>query len=36
MLKQDGTVVVKAGETMPDKTLESMDFLVQGVIGQVK
>jgi basic membrane lipoprotein Med (substrate-binding protein (PBP1-ABC) superfamily) len=34
--KQDGTDVVKAGETMTIDKIESMDFMVLGVTGTVK
>jgi basic membrane protein A len=33
IVKQDGSEVVAAGDPLPMETLESMDFLVEGVIG---
>jgi basic membrane protein A and related proteins len=33
IVSQDGTVVSKAGETMPMEKVESMDYLVKGVTG---
>lgn len=35
VLKQDGTVAVKQGESMTDEQLWSMDFFVKGIIGQM-
>jgi basic membrane lipoprotein Med (substrate-binding protein (PBP1-ABC) superfamily) len=36
IVKQDGTVVAEAGEKVPMEAVESMDFLVKGVIGSTK
>jgi simple sugar transport system substrate-binding protein len=31
VVKQDGTVVVKKGEVMPDKDINSINFYVKGI-----
>ena len=31
VIKQDGTIVVKKGEVMPDKDINSINFYVKGI-----